>query len=83
MTPNRQQADTSKRDALGGRMTIEHDIARELGPDRHTLIAYLRYAVEELAVVNETSAALVRMAIFSLAEEVTTVPSDENTYPRQ
>ena len=64
-------------------MTIEHDIARELGPDRHTLIAYLRYAVEELAVVNETSAALVRMAIFSLAEEVTTVPSDENTYPRQ
>jgi hypothetical protein len=70
------------RATVGGRMSIEHDIARELRADRHSLIAYLRYAVEELAVVNETSAALVRMAISSLEEEVTIVPS-ENTYPRQ
>jgi len=61
---------------------FEHDFAGQLRADRHSLIAYLRYAVEELAVVNETSAALVRMAISSLEEEVTIVPS-ENTYPRQ
>jgi hypothetical protein len=63
-------------------MSIERDIASQLSADRHSLIAYLRYVVEELAVVNETSAALVRMAITSLEEEVTIVPS-ESTYPRQ
>jgi len=63
-------------------MSIEHEFASHLRADRHSLIAYLRYAVEELSVVNETSAALVRMAISSLEEEVTIVPS-ENTYPRQ
>jgi hypothetical protein len=47
-------------------------------PDRHLLAAYLSYALEELALVNETSAALVRMAIESLNEETSMVPSDQD-----
>lgn len=43
-------------------------------PSRATLITYLRYAVDDLAKINETSAALVRMAIVSLEEEISTVP---------
>jgi hypothetical protein len=47
-------------------------------PDRHLLAAYLNYALEELVLVNETSAALVRMAIESLNEETSMVPSDQD-----
>ena len=46
-------------------------------PDRHLLAVYLSYALEELTLINETSAALVRMAIASLNEETSMVPSDE------
>jgi hypothetical protein len=46
-------------------------------PDRHLLAVYLGYALEELTLVNETSAALVRMAIASLNEETSMVPSDQ------
>jgi hypothetical protein len=47
-------------------------------PDRHLLAAYLSYALEELTLVNETSAALVRMAIESLNEETSMVPLDQD-----
>ncbi len=55
-------------------MMIEIDNSDETPPDRATLITYLRYALEDLGKVNETSAALVRMAIFSLEEETSMVP---------
>jgi hypothetical protein len=36
--------------------------------DRHQLVAYLAYAIDEVAVFSETSASLLRMAIADLAE---------------
>ena len=45
-------------------------------PDRDMLVEYLRYAIDDLAALNETSAALVRMAIVSLKEETRLVPSE-------
>ena len=32
-------------------------------PNRKMLIAYLQYAVDDIAILNETSAVLVRLAI--------------------
>ena len=43
-------------------------------PDRRQLVAYLSYSLDELALMNETSATLVRMAIAYLEEEVPMVP---------
>jgi len=62
---------------------FEDDRTGAIQPDRQSLIAYLQYALAELAAVNETSAALVRMAIFSLEEEVAIVPPDEIIQTRQ
>jgi len=62
---------------------FEDDRTSAIRPDRQSLIAYLQYALAELAAVNETSAALVRMAIFSLEEEVAIVPPDEIIQTRQ
>jgi hypothetical protein len=45
-------------------------------PDHDMLVEYLRYAIDDLAALNETSAALVRMAIVSLKEETRLVPSE-------
>jgi hypothetical protein len=42
--------------------------------DRDLLIAYLRYVLDELDRVNETSADLVRMAIQCLGEGAAAVP---------
>lgn len=35
-------------------------------PNRKMLVAYLQYAVDDIAVLNETSAVLVRLAIEQL-----------------
>jgi len=62
---------------------FEDDRISSVQSDRQSLIAYLQYVVAELAAINETSAALVRMAIFSLEEEVAIVPPDEMVQTRQ
>lgn len=57
-------------------MSADHQ-AEPQNPDRHLLAAYLHYALDELALVNETSALLVKLAIASLTEETSVVPSDQ------
>jgi len=45
--------------------TIEKAPNRDIVPatDRQVLIAYLKYAVEDVAQINQTSASLLRLAI--------------------
>lgn len=68
------QSDRPANRAILVKQTMVMIDSDEAPPDRATLIMYLRYALDDLAKVNETSAALVRMAIVSLEEETSTVP---------
>ncbi len=53
------------------RATIENAIGCDLASadDRELLVAYLKYAVQDVAEINETSAFLLQMAIAGIEDQ--------------
>ncbi len=53
------------------RATIENAIGCDLtsGDDRELLVGYLKYAVQDVAEINETSAFLLQMAIAGIEDQ--------------
>ena len=62
-------------------MTNPDSKTKPTGLDREFLMTYLGYVLDELEQVNETSAALVKMAILSLGDETSVVPSEAGHDP--